>query len=52
MLFFPDGVTAMTTFTLFPQDLQSLAELFAPVLAATSVFDFAFPAILFSSFPI
>jgi hypothetical protein len=35
---------------LFPQALQSFAELLASERAATFVFDFAFPAILITSF--
>jgi hypothetical protein len=37
---------------LFPQKLQSLAKLFESALAATLVFDFAFPDIICSSFPL
>jgi hypothetical protein len=44
MLFLPVDVTAMTMSILLPQLLQSFAEAFAPVRAATSVFDF--PAII------
>jgi hypothetical protein len=50
ILFLPVDETAMTTSTLFPQRLQSFAKLFAPDLAATSVLDFAFPAIVRPSF--
>jgi hypothetical protein len=51
MLFFPVGDTDITTSTLFPQRLQSLAEFLDSALAETSVFDFAFPDITLSSFP-
>ncbi len=51
MLFFPVGETAITTSTLFPQRLQSFAEFLDSDLAATSVFDLAFPDIILSSFP-
>ncbi len=40
MLFFPVGVTAITTSTLLPQRVQSFAKFLAPVLAETSVLDF------------
>ncbi len=50
MLFFPVGDTAITTSTLFPQRVQSFAKFLAPVLAATSVFDF--PDMISSSFQI
>ncbi len=50
MLFFPVGETAITTSTLFPQRVQSFAKFLAPVLAATSVFDF--PDMIISSFQI
>jgi hypothetical protein len=52
MFFLPVGETAMTTSTLFPQRLQSFARLLEPDLEATSVLDFAFPAIVFASFHI
>ena len=52
ILFLPVGETAMTTSILFPQALQSRAEFFEPALAATSVFDFDFPDIIQSSFPL
>lgn len=48
MLFLPVEVTAITTSTLFPQLLHSLALLLEPALAATSVFDF--PDMFFPSF--
>jgi len=51
MLFFPVGETDITTSTLFPQFLQRRAEFLASALAETSVFDFAFPDIMYSSFP-
>ena len=52
MLFFPVEETAMTTSILFPQKLQSRAKLFESALAATLVFDFTFPDIIRSSFPL
>jgi hypothetical protein len=43
MLFFPDGVTDMTTSTLLPHKLQCFPAFLIPALAETSVFDLAFP---------
>jgi hypothetical protein len=52
ILFLPVDVTAITTFTSLPQKLQIFDEFLEPALADTSVFDFAFPAIVRPSFQI
>lgn len=52
MLFFPVGETAITTSTLFPQFLQSLAKFLESALAVTSVFDLVFSDTICSSFPL
>jgi hypothetical protein len=50
MLFFPEGETDMTTSALFPQERQSPTLLLNSALAATSVFDFTFPAMVLPPF--
>jgi len=50
ILFLPVGETDMTTSTFFPQLRQKCPLLLDPALAATSVFDFAFSAMMIPPF--
>lgn len=52
IFFFPEGETAITTSTFFPQLRQSCALLLFSALAATSVFDFPFSAMIHPPFAI